>query len=483
VLSLFFQITAASAQDKAERKLIAEDPERFSPKPLDLVLLGWRKWRSGEAQGRLIDVIKQQFREAVDPAIPRGGLSSGLTGIQRAALKPRARRHSAASPGGSVARAAEQPIPGLPMPPSLREVLSESSPEDSTCMEVARDRVLYAFAHPVVSQVFFGLAVGVSLAVLAFTGLMVWCILGLFFEVDNGWGDTIEVCLNSTGWNATSLDRFVDVPKLDGKYITGFCNLNQYWFNVCIKVFVILFTYINFLPIPWRLSCLWHVYCSRRPSEAGVDFYGRPTDALWFNLPRTTRRHISLGLNLAWMFHFAALATHIVWPEYIESTTWPHVVYQNLPEIFSLIFQLTAGRAQARAEARLIAEDPERFPPKPLTLVLLGWRKWRSGEEQGSLRQVIKQQFTQECSCSVSASRLTGIVTPRRTSTPGRLRPAAQSSSQLIVEWSNTAEDPAPQREHGDATRTPALKIASTRTHATAHGSRAHAAARAVDRC
>jgi hypothetical protein len=174
---------------------------------------------------------------------------------------------------------------------------------------------------------------------------------------------------------------------LDGEYVTTFCNLNQcavlqprcpgarggrslclaasaarwrterahararavafsrrcaprraalarrWWFNTCIKAFVVLFSYINFLPIPWRVSCFHHVYCSRRPNEEGVDFYGRPTDALWFNLSKATRRKISLGLNLAWMCHFAALATHIVWPEYIDGQSWPAVLYHNLPMV------------------------------------------------------------------------------------------------------------------------------------------------------
>lgn len=432
VLSLFCQIAAASAQDKAERKLIAEEPDRFPAKPLDLVLSGFRKWRTGESDRRLIDTIRQQFHDALNPNVPRGGLSTGLTGIQKAAFTPRPVQPPPVSPGAPPT-AAQQPIPGLPLPPSMRHALCEAPPDDSTWLERARDRILISFTHPVVSHVFFWLAVGVSLTVLAFAGLMCWCILGLFFEFDNGWGATRDICLNFTGWNST-LNEASDVPKLDGEYITGFCNQNQYWFNVCIKAFVALFTYINFLPIPWRLSCFWHVYCSRRGSEAGLDFYGRPTDALWFNLPRATRRRISMALNLAWMSHFAALGTHIVWPEYIESTTWPHVLYQNLPEILSLFFQFTAARAQDRAEDRLIAADPQRFPPKPLTLVRQGWRKWRSGEEQGRLRDVIRAQFSANA-WQASRSRLTGIVTAptqRRCSAPVvTLTPTRETESNL----------------------------------------------------
>jgi len=361
----------------------------------------------GEAGGkRLLEAVRHEFTQALDPEVPRGGVSTGLTGIQKAALKPKPRRDPL-QPGspGSTPRAAEQAIPGLPMPPSLKHALS-AAPDDSSCFERARDTVLLFFAHKHVSLVLFGVAVVVSLAVVGFGVLICWTMLGLFFEIDNGWGKTRDVCLNSTGWNATEM-KGTSVPMLDGEYVTTFCNLNQWWFNTCIKAFVVLFSYINFLPIPWRVSCFHHVYCSRRPNEEGVDFYGRPTDALWFNLSKATRRKISLGLNLAWMCHFAALATHIVWPEYIEGTTWPHVLYHNLPEVLSLFFQISAASAQYRAEDRLIEEEPERFPPKPLTLVLSGWRKWRSGEFEGTLMRAIAAQFPDE---STGPSSLTGIV-------------------------------------------------------------------------
>lgn len=167
----------------------------------------------------------------------------------------------------------------------------------------------------------------------------------------------------------------------------------RWWFNTCVKVFVGLFSYINFLPIPWRLSCLWHVYCSRRPCHPGVDFYGRPTNALWFHLTVRTRQHISLGLNLAWVFHFVALATHLLFAEYIDSQYFPGVLYRNLPMVLSMLLQIGAATAQDKAERVLIRQYPDRFPPKPLDLVLAGWRKWHSGQEQGRLIDVIRKQF------------------------------------------------------------------------------------------
>ena len=252
--------------------------------------------------------------------------------------------------------------------------------------------MLKFFSNARAVKVFFVLALLVSISVVGMGLVMCWAMVGLFFDIPNGWEATRSVCLNASGWNETS-STGLKVPMVDGEYVTAFCSLNQWWFNACIKVFVLLFSYVNFLPIPWRLASAHHVYCSHRPSEAGVDFYGRPTDAMWFNIPKRTRRKIAVGLNLAWMSHFACVATHLVWSEYIQGQTFPGLLYHNLPFVMSIFFQVSAAVAQTRAENVLIAEQPERFPQHPITHVIDGWRKWRAGEGQGSLVKTIKAEL------------------------------------------------------------------------------------------
>ena len=230
-----------------------------------------------------------------------------------------------------------------------------------------------------------------SIAVVGFGLIIGWAALGLFMDIDNGWTETLPECLthlnNSLASNLTEYDgRPLSVPTaLNGLPLANFCSLNQWWFNYCVKAFVVLFSYINFLPIPWRVSILQHVYCSKRPSHEGVDFYGRPTDALWFNIAKSTRRRVAVLLNLAWMFHFTCLATHIVWSEYIQGQTWPTVLYHNLPFVLSVTCQIAAGVTQSRAEKRLILEQPDRFPPRPMMYVAAGFRKWRRREAQGAM--------------------------------------------------------------------------------------------------
>ena len=156
--------------------------------------------------------------------------------------------------------------------------------------------------------------------------------------------------------------------------------------TTCIKAFTFIFSYMNFLPIPWRLSIFNEAFfgrpmmddelkasaaddhrvphrlivlrmaarlfpsvnkcqrvsisvnecheCHRVPLSAteghrlpssatecpechqmtdtrdcpqvGCDFYGRPTESLWFNLSRKDRRAITILLNVAWITHFAS---------------------------------------------------------------------------------------------------------------------------------------------------------------------------------
>ena len=52
-------------------------------------------------------------------------------------------------------------------------------------------------------------------------------------------------------------------PSVNGWYVAEFCTAQQWWFNMCIKAFTIIFSYINFLPVPWRLSILWHASSER----------------------------------------------------------------------------------------------------------------------------------------------------------------------------------------------------------------------------
>jgi hypothetical protein len=88
-------------------------------------------------------------------------------------------------------------------------------------------------------------------------------------------------------------------------------------------------------------------------------------------------------------------------------------------------FQVSAARKQSTAEDRLIADNPERFPPRPMHYVMLGYRKWRKGKSSGlsllaSVRNELKELKTEarRSQRESFASRHTGIVDGDRTPPP-----------------------------------------------------------------
>lgn len=349
-----------------------------------------------------------------------------------------------------------RPIPGLPMPHAMLTVLCAGTPQDATCYERMRDRILDVFAHRRVNNIFTFVAILVTIAVCGFGLLIAWTMLGLYLGVENGMTETLDKCGGHKIVDAKS------VPKGDdNEYVANFCNLNQWWFNLCIKAFVVLFSYINFLPIPWRIACYAHVWHSHRNSEAGFDFYGRPTPALWFNIEKRKRRWISICLNLAYICHFLSLVGHLIFWEYIEGQSWQGGLAQNLPFAASIGFQMAAGIGQGKAESKLIKEHPEKFPPRPGKYLYAAYQKWRSGEEKGSLYTIIRKEFSNFQSVAkerTSAKALTGIVkTPvvqkksfariRRFSTSAKVaaeREQAQRTVEAPADAAVLAEEAAP---------------------------------------
>ena len=145
---------------------------------------------------------------------------------------------------------------------------------------------------------------------------------------------------------------------------------------------MLILTYVNFLPIPWRFAILvdaWGDACAKKVDPPGLDFYGRPTEALWFHIDRHQRAVIAFFLSLACWMHIASVGFQCYYWPYIETQTWPGVVAINVPGALSIISAVTAGVLQARAEKKLIAEQPERFPPAIAKYLREAWSEWHSG--------------------------------------------------------------------------------------------------------
>lgn len=75
----------------------------------------------------------------------------------------------------------------------------------------------------------------------------------------------------------------------------------------------------------------------------GVDFYGRPTDAVWFNVPRFARLRIVTLLMLNSILQFLHQSFHFVYYTYATITTMPGLVLLALTMITSAGCGLLAG--------------------------------------------------------------------------------------------------------------------------------------------
>ena len=104
----------------------------------------------------------------------------------------------------------------------------------------------------------------------------------------------------------------------------------MHWANCCIQILTGLFSYLNGIAIPWRVSILCHHLLSKRSSAPGHDFYGRPTEAIWFHIPQSSRIWIAAFLNLSVFFHFATQATRFVWTDYVTSNILPGIIPINV---------------------------------------------------------------------------------------------------------------------------------------------------------
>ena len=331
-------------------------------------------------------------------------------------------------PAGPAAPVAlDSAPPGHPIPRSLAIALLEPTPADASRFEAARDAALRRFAGATVSRVFAGLAAVLLVALVVFGALIAWAVLGLFLGVPNGWDAPSPRCRAAAAAANVTLGAR-DVPRVAGAYVAGACTANQRWFNLCVKAFVGLFCYVHFLPIPWRVAVAAHAFGRARPSGPGVDFYGRPTTALWFWIPRPTRRWIAVLLNLAWLLHFVCVAMHCVWRTYIESQTWPGALLQNLPFGLSIACQCAAGAAQARAERRLTAAHPRRFPPGLARATREAYGRWRAGATDGGLWRTLSGEFSGE---RVAAA-MTGIE-----GTPSKRRSAAACAAAVAGAYSS----------------------------------------------
>lgn len=138
----------------------------------------------------------------------------------------------------------------------------------------------------------------------------------------------------------------------------------QWWNNASVKLLSALFTYVCVIALPWRLANALHL-CDRRFAE-GVDFYGRPTEDIWFHIPRGGRVVLVLLLWGNASIQILHQVFHILWNTYEAGAAMPAFALLPLTMVLSASCGFLAAVYQWLLESRLHAAHPERFKPGPI---------------------------------------------------------------------------------------------------------------------
>ena len=149
------------------------------------------------------------------------------------------------------------------------------------------------------------------------------------------------------------------------------------WANISIQVLTALFSYITLFTLPWRVGNAVHLWCSRRSSAAGLDFYGRPTKGIWFHIHPRHRKIVVVLLNMNWVMQYSTQATRFIWDDFDASQTMPGALWINLTFVLGILFGISSGIAQGKFEEIVRKEKPGEFPDAPMTVFLKVWKEER----------------------------------------------------------------------------------------------------------
>ena len=177
-------------------------------------------------------------------------------------------------------------FPGTPVHASAAQALNRAPPADASALEKMRDGLLRLLAR----KTFLYLAILWVCTIVCAGGFIAVVFIGMYVPAMGNMGTAPNVTLEHAPWA-----RDANLVGLSDEQL-------MFWANFLIQVFTGLFSYLNGIALPWRLSILLH-HCSKRSSAAGCDFYGRPTDAIWVRAhgilaPRTTAPPLSRGQRL-----------------------------------------------------------------------------------------------------------------------------------------------------------------------------------------
>ncbi len=264
-------------------------------------------------------------------------------------------------------------FPGTPVHASAAQALRRPPPPDASRLELFRDDVLLLVCHK-------------AFLYMAILWLIALC----------GWGILICVAMFASMVVESKMthDKDYNVRALD----RNIKELNMLS-NMCIQALTGLFSYLNLITLPWRVSIGVHQWLTKRSCAPGMDFYGRPTEAIWFHIAKPRRAKIVALLLLSTAFHFATQGCRIYYHTHDLANNLPGSVPVNLTFISSVLCSVVAGVIQGKAEGRLKEREPERYPPGLGVILKEVYAEYKAGKLHGCLsayRVFIKRKHEKE---------------------------------------------------------------------------------------
>jgi hypothetical protein len=255
-------------------------------------------------------------------------------------------------------------FPGTPVHASAAQALRRRPPKDASRAELFRDGLLRLLGR----KTFLYMAILWLISLSATIGFVIVLYFAILLPVMMNTGTPKVPELSYAPWS-----REANLIGMSDAQL-------MHWANLSFQVCTALFSYLNGIAIPWRLSILLH-HLSRRSSKPGFDFYGRETEAIWFHIPEGKRLKIAIFLNLSVFFHFATQATRFVWTDYIGSNDpAAGMIPVNVTFVLSIVFAICGGVVQGGQEKKLMALNPEKYPPGLGKAAKDVFDAWRRGE-------------------------------------------------------------------------------------------------------
>jgi len=240
------------------------------------------------------------------------------------------------------------PLPAAPTAQGYADELAKlAPPDDATNLELIRDWLLRVLSHTFFSVVTVIWFVVLACLFIVFAG----CFLYIF------------------RWGKATCD---------------------YWQERMTQGLSAIFTYSVLAPYPWRLAITLQL-CSRRcaSSPVGVDFYGRPTEMVFFHIPRNTRVAIAVLLQVNTWVQLLHQTFHIVWNNVQTYQAPAHQVLFILTIAGSFVPGAVGALIQLMAESNLYEQHPGRFPPNLITVYRQLQQRHQQGESYGALLREI----------------------------------------------------------------------------------------------